>query len=292
MNKGCLYLNCGAKHGVHLVVSLTSLRKFYQGPVAIACELSGPGRDVAEACAADARLGEIVIVSDARMQAGGKGISYLTKTMLPKVTPFSETIFFDADTLIVGEFEELWPRDPTEVVLTHFSDWQSRGYKMTGRIKAWEKEEPARVARMFERDWPALNTGVMAWGNDTDAFAEDWHNTSSKRVEFITDEMAAQLIYPDHNCRIVDWRFNASVVFDIGRPEYWDARVRHGHGFKHWKRPNAWEQYRNHYYDCLSANMANIRSLWPGDKVMRLIPEADRKAIESMLTCKFAGASA
>jgi hypothetical protein len=287
VNKGVLYLCCGSKHGVHLIVSLASLRQYYTGPVAIACELSGPGKDVAEACAADPRLGPIIVVSNHQMQAGGKGVSYLTKTLLPKVTPFESTIFIDADTLIVGKFEELWPRTPDEVVLTHFCDWYSRGHKMTGRIKEWQEVEPERVARMLSKDWPAINTGVVCWGKDTAAFADDWHATSSKRRVFITDELAAQLIYPDHNVRVVDWRYNASVVFDIGRKETGEASIWHGHGFKFWKRPNAWAWiYRDFYLGCLEANAANIRAVWPGDKVMRLIPAADRKLIESMLTCK------
>jgi hypothetical protein len=298
MTFGVLYLNLGAKHAVHLIVSLTSLRKHYAGPVAIVTEADGPSLEVARWCQADPALGTIEIIADPTLRAGGHGQSYLCKTLLPTLSPFDATLFIDADTLITGDFREAFPQTADEVTLTHFSDWVSTGSKMSGRISEWAKAEPERAARMLATAWPAINTGVVGWGKDTQAFAADWHATSSKRKVFITDELAAQLIFPDHNVRIVDWRYNASVVFDLDRPNFGDARIVHGHGMKFWKRPTGWQFYRQHYFECLEQNRANIQALRPSDKCLSVqtfedgvpskmgIPQADRDRIETYLAVR------
>jgi hypothetical protein len=294
MTFGVLLLNLGDKHAIHMIVMLASLRKHYAGPVAIVTD-DGRGREVAEWCQADPSLGAIEIIVDPSLRAGGHGQSYLCKTLLPPLSPFDATLFIDADTVVVGDFREAFPQSPDEVTLTHFCDWVSTGGKMSGRIREWAEAEPERVERMLSKQWPAINTGVVGWGKETQAFAEDWHRTSAKRKVFITDELAAQLIFPDHNVRVIDWRYNASVVFDLGRPNFGDARIVHGHGMKFWKRPTGWRFYRQHYFDCLEQNRANIQSLRPTAKCIAVqtiengvpskmgIPLADRERIEAYL---------
>jgi hypothetical protein len=283
MNRGILFFNAGNRHGIHLIVCLASLRKMWRGHVAIATEEAGPGRNVAEWCNADDALGPIQIITDKRLQAGGHGKAYHSKTLLPQVSPFDVTLFVDADTLFVGDFRDAFPRPGGEVTLTQFSDWVTTGGKMRQRIKGWQEVEPDRAARMLAKPWPALNTGVVGWTKDSTAFAADWTETGARRVSFMGDELAAQLIYPDHPHRILDWRFNASAVFDINRPDFRDARIVHGHGFKFWKRLNAWQWYKRHYFECLEQNRANIQALRPMDKILRFLPADDAAHIHRYL---------
>ena len=305
MQSGVLYMNTGAKHGVHLVVALMSLREHYDGDVAICCEEDGPGRDVAEACAADDALGPIKIVPDKSLRAGGKGVAYHCKTMLFRHSPFERTIFMDADTLVLGDISPLWPDPATgEVILTRFADWVSTGKKVNQRIKGWSEVEPARVRRMLDpppesapasmiahdpqgrRAWPAINTGVVAWSSTSEAFCEDWNHTGAKRVTFIGDEIAAQLIFPDHNVRVLDARFNASVVFDWGRAGFdWDdARVAHGHGGKFWKRPGGREVYLPHYERALMQNRGNIQRLRVPHAWWKWLTDADKERFSRYFT--------
>ena len=57
MADGVAFLNCGTKHGIHLIVSLASLRKHYKGPVAIMTGTDDPGLQVCEWITADGTLG-------------------------------------------------------------------------------------------------------------------------------------------------------------------------------------------------------------------------------------------
>ncbi len=277
--RGIIYFVAGSKHCVHAIVSVMSLRDHYKGPVALITEADGVGRRCCEQIAADDRLGPIKVIADATMKAGGHGVSYLCKTLLPRLSPFESTIFLDADTLVVGDFSELWPDVASgEVCLTRFSTWVSTGGKMRQRILGWEPFEPERVDRMFQKSWPAINTGVMSWGINSEAFAEDWHHTAAKRSVFMTDETAAQVIFPDHNVRVLDRRFNCSVVFDQDED---DARIYHGHGGKFWKRPSGWTVYSPWYEAALVNNVAGIRSARPPDKWFRSIPTDDQRRMSA-----------
>lgn len=273
---GVLYLNAGTKHGVHTIVSLTSLRKHWKGRVAIACD--DAGLSVAEWCAADSVLAPVEIIHDTRLRSGGRGIAYLTKTLLPLVSPFKRTLFVDADTLVVGDLSEAFPRTPEEVVLTSFADWVSTGNKMRGRISEWKDVEPERVARMLAKPYPAINTGVVGWGERSQAFTDDWHATASRRIAFITDELAAQLIFPDHAVRVVDYRFNASVVFDVDRPgaNPADVRLYHGHGGKFWKKDSGRAIYLPAYRACLEQNRGNIQDVALHHKWFESLPADDQ----------------
>ena len=302
MNKGVLYYNAGSRHGIHLIVSIMTLRDHYKGPVAICCEEDGPGRDVAEACAADDVLGPIKVVPDKDLRSGSKGISYHAKTKLPRFSPFESTIFLDADTAVVGDIAPLWPDPATgEVILTRFADWVSTGKKVNQRIKGWSEVEPARVRRMLDpphdsapismiaydpqgrRAWPAINTGVLSWSRTSEAFCEDWTHTGARRISFLGDEIAAQLIFPDHNVKVVDCRFNASIVFDTKRIgfDFSTARIVHGHGMKFWKRPIGRSFWLPFYERALSGNRGNIQSLRPADKMWRQLDDAQRENLQS-----------
>lgn len=274
MTHGVLYLNLGDKHSVHLIVSLTSLRRFYAGPVAIVTNPAGI--EVAQWCANDPELGRIEVIVDPTLEAGGKGKSYLCKTLLPAITPFDNTLFLDADTLIVGDFREAFPQSANEIVLTHWSDWVSTGRMMRGRIEPWANVEPDRVERMLAKPWPAINTGVVGWGSVTDKFAADWHETTARRQGFICDEIAAQLIFPDHNVRLLDWRYNASLMFDTGRADAADCRIWHGHGGKAWKSESGRKVYLPFFRDVLAQNRANVQALRLPHKWFAALPPDDQ----------------
>ena len=287
MTDGVLYLSMGQKHAIHLIVSVCSLREHYQGPVAIVTD-TGEGLDVAARIADDASLGPVLLIPRPEMRAGGHGVSYLCKTWLPPISPFDRTIYLDADTVVVGDISPLWPDlESGETILTQFADWVSTGGKMRQRILGWQEAEPERVRRMLRCDYPAINTGVVAWSRNSTAFAKDWAETGARRVSWIGDEIAAQLIFPDHRVRVFDDRFNASVVFapyGMSVETRKDVRVAHGHGNKFWKRPSGQSIYMPHYLRFLEADRCGLRSMRPSDKCLKFLPAETRQKIEGMLT--------
>lgn len=283
MTRGVIFFNAGVKHGVHLAVAVASLREHYQGPVVLFTEQQGPGREHCELIAADTRMNPITVAAKPELKAGSHGVSYYSKTLLPRLSPFEETIFLDADTLVVGDISELWP-DPSsgEVVLTQFADWVTTGNRIRGRISPWADVEPDRTARMLENKYPALNTGVMAWSKQSEDFCIDWERTTKNKMVFMADELAAQIIYLDHPHRILDDRFNASPVHArkgedvLDRP---DVRILHGHGGKFWTKETGRKLWLPHYLRFLADNRANLRGILPFDRFFKALPEAARSQI-------------
>ena len=312
MNRGVLYFVAGDRHNVHAIVSIASLRKWWKGPVAICTEDQGPGRECAEWIARDDALAPVQVIPDKQMIGGGKGKSYFAKTVLPRLSPFEQTIFLDADTLVVGDISPLWPDVASgEFVLTQFADWVTTGSKMRGRLTPWGDVDPERTGRMLQDyehqtcksqvyhdgrwKWPALNTGVMAWSVNSEQFTEDWHHTCAKRVVFMADELAAQIIFPDHPHRIMDDRFNASVVYPRqgqaveDRP---DARILHGHGGKFWKRESGRTLWLPAYLECLRLNRANIVATPPQPKWFRSLTAGQQQQVAQHLSAEALPAAA
>jgi hypothetical protein len=222
------------------------------------------------------------------------------------LSPFDATIFLDADTLVVGSIDELWPLSD-ELVLTMFADWVSTGTRMQQRIKPWAVADAAkagytpdaqqieRVRVMLSKKWPAINTGVMAWSRSANcqAFAAEWHRVTNMRDTFIVDETACQIIFPEFQTRVLDDRFNASVVYPpagktvLGRD---DVRIYHGHGGKFWKRDGSGKVrpgqliYVPHYERALQENLGCIRAIAPYAKWFRQLDDDVRARLEGYLT--------
>jgi hypothetical protein len=259
--RGVLYYLRGGRHANVLVVSLASLRNHWQGPVCLLCG-DDEAVSLAKRIAADPRLTDNFSWSAFKGDEGKRGTGYSTKTLLTGLSPFDETLFIDADTLVVGDLGELWPTHG-EVVLTQFASWVSNGPRISGRLAKWLEHAPDEVYRMSQYAYPAINTGVMAWRGDAGAFGRAWREMTMRNVGFIVDELACQLIYPDHDCRVLDDRFNASPIHSErggGR----DVRIWHGHGSKFIKRDAGWELWEPYYRAACELNLAGIADWTPG----------------------------
>jgi len=264
MNDGVLYINIGLKHATHLVVSLWTLRRHWRGPVAIAagCDAS---RAFVDRLVADKRLGPLQRVDfDYQKQAGKRsGSVYLAKTSMARFTPFDRTAFLDADTFVAGPIDDVFPQD-AEIRLTQFCQWTTRTAKIRRRIAPWAEVCPDEVQWSLDHEYPAINTGVMGWrlGTISDHFHLDWAGTTAKRVCFICDELAAQLIAPYYPCQVLDDRWNASPKFAWERHGFdtpgADPRIWHGHGFKFVKSANGRRLWVPAYEEALSLNVGGI----------------------------------
>jgi hypothetical protein len=275
-DSGVLYMLAGNKHGPVLAVSIWSLRKTgYIGPVHIAIG-DDKAAEVCQHIAADPRLGPI---TTARWQppTGKRGTVYLAKTFMYGLSPFERTLFVDADTLVVGdinplfEFGQYTAAGPAGVTLTQFSNWVSDGRKISGRIKSWADVVPDDVKEMQSKAYPAINTGVLSFDRSPGAaaFFADWKSTTEKKVVFICDELAAQLIFHRHAVRVLDDRYNASPIHSE-RAHKSEAVLLHFHGKKHVNRPQGRKLWLPVYDECVKHNLANIRAWTPaGDRRLK-----------------------
>jgi hypothetical protein len=242
---GVLYFNHGRPHLARLVTSLWSLRKHYQGRVAVAD--TGHSGGVIERIEADSRLNvEIVKVA---FLARPKNSCYCMKASLWRDSPFGSTLFLDSDTLPV--------RDPAPLigiicaagnpgfVVTRFSNWLTSGDIYRGRLEKWrgvrignnsgEYEKSIDVESLVDKNvnepHPAINTGVMGWRDDARTTLKLWERVTRAgwKAPF-TDEYAAQLLLRKVPHTLVADRYNCSPIYGSEKAQ---AIIWHFHGSKH-----------------------------------------------------------
>ena len=268
---GVLYYVIGSKYSPMLVVSLYSVRQHYAGPV---CLVVGDeaAQEIADLCMADDRLQPLQIVRHDMPKGGGKGLQHANKSRLFELSPFDRTVFLDADTLVVGPFNELLPREGTEEIrLTRYSDWVTTGGKIGGRIERYRDLLPEKVALMRGHEYPAINTGIYGFTKDSIAYFAEHRRLCELHPIFMSDELVAQLIFIDYPHLILDCRWNYSPVYppktlpELGN----DIRIWHFHGFSHAKIGKAdakgWSIWKPYYERCVAENIACIADWTPGD---------------------------
>lgn len=238
--RGVCYMLTGAKHGAQLAVGVYALRLRYHGPVALIAG-NEAGERICRLIDEDPRSGDTTVIRWDAPTGGGKGLQHCNKTRLTELMPFQEAVFLDCDTLVVGDFEQLFPRRGTEeVVLTQFADWWSNGRKIKARTEPYREVLPVEVARCQAARYPAINTGTFGISKRSKAYVRRWQEGSQARPKFMCDELVAQVIFPDFPHRVLGEIFNCSPIFSWprhGPPCDANVRIWHGHGWKFITRP-------------------------------------------------------
>src|SRR5687767_15145988 len=101
MNVGVVYLLTNPQLAARLVVSIYSLRKWYDGPVTV-FTTRPESHEIGQLLADDKRL---VVDHRTTSEAEARNThiaAYLTKPAVLAESPYERTIFLDADTLVVG----------------------------------------------------------------------------------------------------------------------------------------------------------------------------------------------
>ena len=233
MSQGIVYFFCGLPAAERLVVSLWTLRKHYNGAAVIGLTTEEEEKIISPAAKQlDAQLMRVP-------KLGNKHAHYLSKSYIPTWTPFDDTLFLDADTIIVAPLDELFGH---RLAITQFADWISTGPRMSGRCLKWKGISlylDALIARQVkpkpnrDEEYPAINTGVFAFAKRNEQLSL-WHAvTAAGAGLFMTDELAMQLIFPDLDCVVLDDSWNVSPLYGIHREE---ARIWHFHGKKHLRK--------------------------------------------------------
>ena len=259
MYRGVLYYITGTRHWPVLICSILSLRKFYDGPIGIMFP-DDADDELFNRLSGDPILAPVIPVRFRQVKYR-RHSGYMNKPRMFKASPFDSTVFFDADTLIVGSIDDMFVEPEDKVRLTKFAHWTTYGKTIKKRITKWTKAEPERVQRQLDKEFAAVNTGVLAFGSGlaSEKFGDDWLMTTNGNPSFIADEIAAQLIYPEHECVLLDDRFNCSPRYGANRDK---AVVWHFHGKKHLK-PQAIELWWPVYQEAINKNIAGIRDWTP-----------------------------
>ena len=267
---GAVYMLTGNKHAAMMVVSLMTLRRHYDGPVAIIW-----GDEAADrvACEIDIekRLAPVLRVGWKAPTGGGKGLQHANKCRLFDLSPFERTVFLDADTTVHGPINELLPRVGTEEVrLTQFCDWVTTGRKINSRIQQYKDILPGEVAAMTAHAYPAVNTGTFGFSNLSGGYFAELMRVCKAKPVFMADELAAQLIFPKYPHVVLDDRYNWSPVYSHSQQA--NARIIHYHGSAHCRPDKGigcsiWPPLFREAWD---QNLAGIREWAPaGDRHLR-----------------------
>jgi hypothetical protein len=254
----------GTRHALQLVVSIYSLRQVYKGPIAVLCahdDNDCTSLRLKEALEQEPRLA-VECVPFRFVTTGRRNNGYANKTLVHKISPFDKSVFLDADTLVVRPFDELFPIGD-EIVLTQFAGWWSNQRKISRRIENWRKVDPVLVDRAQQAQYPAINTGVFGFASST-TYMDAWREMTLRNLSFICDELASQIMFMDYPHRVLDQRFNASVVYSTAAPEVvCDGRVWHGHGGKFFKKASGRAIWRPLYDACMRDDIARITRWTP-----------------------------
>jgi hypothetical protein len=265
LSRCVIYFLCGRwrQYLGPLVVSLHSLRKWWDGPVCVMA-----GNDILMVSERTEPKGPIgspeffrrdceVAYLSVPLAPVRRHAAYVTKSSLWRQSPFDQTVLLDADTIVTGPIDELFD---SPLTLTKFAHWITTGRIVGGRIAQWERRgiHVETAQRLRSEPQPAINTGVVGW-NRTRAtpILEAWEALSREGWACsFTDELAMQILAAERpdELRLVDDRFNCSASFGQAVD---DVRVLHFHGRRMIPgrgKPDCAALYRPHLLAALEAN--------------------------------------
>jgi len=267
MKNGILYFNTGRSCLIRLIVSLYTLRQHYKGVAALIYtdKIEPEYSSIIKEFNLELIKGEEASI--------GKNKTLLEKCLLYKKTPFENSIFLDADTIVFSDPSELFDLAFTnEFVVTRFSNWLVRGL-IAERVLAWKEIFPEQVKIILEKEGPAFNTGVFAF-NKQSKFCKEWYKFALQgRTTYIPDEISCQMFLLHYPHIIVEDSFNASCKYPNPSGV---IKIMHFHGKKHCRfneqgKPiNNSDLWLKYLKLCYQANISNIKSLkFKEDKMLQ-----------------------
>jgi hypothetical protein len=259
MSRGVVYYNAGTSHLVRLLVSLRSLRRYYEGPVTILSEEN----DSSDICFG---IGDALDAEVKDWNCGvpeGRNRRLLAKTRYYAGSPYDITIAMDSDTLVLGPISELFPEaEKAQFCVAQIGHLKSTDWPFARRIRAWQSLRPSDVGPATNFG-PAINCGVLAFQKDAD-FCRNWMEMALPgRNKFIPDEVCCQLTLHRFPHLILDRRWNCSCKYDD--PNTPGTRIIHYHGRKHCRigLPFHGVRWISELEACVNENTASIRDWMP-----------------------------
>ena len=220
----------GHTYAVRAVVSLWSMRRAnnWDGHVAIVTMSEKSARMAADLMS-DERLVPLVHhpIKPADHKSNG---GLLTKTKLFGEPLFDQTLFIDADTLVLAPVADAFQFDE-KLCLTQFANRTAQHPDVKQNVQQWLDIEPDLANRSMNSDDPAINTGVFLFSRD-DPQLERWRHLAFRGADNnVPDEIAAQLLVGEfRSCRVLPEDWNCSPKYGADPAK---AKILHFHNTLH-----------------------------------------------------------
>jgi len=278
-SKGVTLFLAGTKHLCVAAVCLRTLRRHWHGPVTI---FAGDELARRRACTFAAAMCGDVDVAGVDLHDGKRNKCYATKPSLPRLSPYDLTVQLDVDTMVLGPIDDLFPDHTDQGAVTEFAGWVSTGRHIAKRIGGWADVAEHEVKTQLEFPFPAINTGVVAFGRGCTMMTERWAEMTARKPNvFISDEIAMQLLLLEfgewERTEAIQWRLTSDTMAVRSRRWNWSpiypggtqldaVRIVHFHGKKH-TRMQARPIWMPEFYAAMRENWAGIAKWAPaGDK--------------------------
>jgi hypothetical protein len=265
MTLGIVYLLTHIQLAARLVVSVTSLRQWYDGPITV-FTTRPESFNVGHALSNDRSL-DIEHRTVQERPGQGHVSSYITKTSFLFKSPYERTVFLDADTLVVGPLDDLLAAALTEpLVVTQFCNWTTLEPNQRKRIHMWRRLQ-GRLGDRFDlkrlidltlsKPFPAVNSGVFAV-DITSPFLQAWDALTwyGRRCP-CPDEVSLQLLLPTSGHCILGPQYNAHPNSIEPHPS---VRIWHFAANSHLTYTSCRNLWWPAYEECYSNNVARIQT--------------------------------
>ena len=240
MSRSVVYLNRGTSCCIRLLVSVYSLRRFYDGPVRLLQEGGLP--EGMEEVLRD------LCVDVVRIPESEEPISVVKSSLWGHVKD-EYAVFLDSDTLVCASLDELFAQlEKHGLVVTRFCDWDTSHPKINRRIRGWGSVVPEMIQPALDYG-SAVSSGVLGWqrGNpilpEYEKLTRRGHAAGCDRV--VLDEIAMQLLLPHFPHHLTDSSWNVSGQY--GDVE--SAQVIHYHGSRHCRGDPRSDVWKRHYFE-------------------------------------------
>lgn len=223
--EGVLYYNHGRQCLIRILVSMLSLRRHYQGEIAVAAEGDPPDwfLDMAGS------FGAKIVAAPVSHEYG-----LIKKSRIWRVSPFDCTLFLDADTLVRAPVDSLFKGIKKRgLLVTQFCDWVTYRGRMRRRIEQWRSIVPENVERALAYGF-GINTGIMGWTR-ANPLMEQYEQMTARGLGVrgiqrkTLDELAMQLVIVGRRHYLATGEWNTGCIH--GDVEA--AKIVHYHGHKH-----------------------------------------------------------
>ncbi len=270
---GLIYYNIGFKCLVRLAVSIATAIQKFRGDITILADGDCYGK-----CLQIARQFGVSIKAVSSDDFIGHNLALLNKCRLHRITPYQKTIFVDSDTIILQDFSDCFNLlDKYEFMVPQFCDWTSDGMRYKPRIECWRGfVSPELMAHAYDEK-KAVNIGFYCWRSGATLF-NDWFNTALKnRMSFIPDEIACQILLPNHNHYVLGSEYNTSCKHE---PLTGKTRILHFHGRKHCRIENGVYLYHSDLwyreFDKIRNLLCVAENIEYDNNLCKYLPEHDK----------------